>query len=90
MCAAHALLSASSSHRWLHCTGAPRLEEKFPDTTSVYAKEGTLAHELCELKLKKYTTAMAKATYTKAYNKIKNMSYGKVKWMKLQRPISTM
>lgn len=71
MCAAHALLSASSSHRWLHCTGAPRLEEKFPDTTSVYAKEGTLAHELCELKLKKYTTAMAKATYTRAYNKIK-------------------
>ena len=67
----HALLSASSSHRWLHCTGAPRLEATFPDTTSEYAKEGTLAHELCELKLKKYTTAMAKGTYTRAYNKIK-------------------
>ena len=69
--ASHALLSASSSHRWLHCTGAPRLEATFPDTTSEYAKEGTLAHELCELKLKKYTTAMAKGTYTRAYNKIK-------------------
>lgn len=69
--ACHALLSASSSHRWLHCTGAPRLEATFPDTTSEYAKEGTLAHELCELKLKKYTTAMAKGTYTRAYNKIK-------------------
>ena len=69
--ASHTLLSASSSHRWLHCTGAPRLEATFPDTTSEYAKEGTLAHELCELKLKKYTTAMAKGTYTRAYNKIK-------------------
>lgn len=69
--ASHALLSASSSHRWLHCTGAPRLEATFPDTTSEYAKEGTLAHELCELKLKKYTTTMAKGTYTRAYNKIK-------------------
>ena len=69
--ASHALLSASSSHRWLQCTGAPRLEATFPDTTSEYAKEGTLAHELCELKLKKYTTVMAKGTYTRAYNKIK-------------------
>ena len=71
MATSHALLSASSSHRWLHCTGAPRLEATFPDTTSEYAKEGTLAHELCELKLKKYTTTMAKGTYTRAYNKIK-------------------
>lgn len=69
--AAHALLSASSSHRWLHCTGAPRLEATFEDTTSVYAKEGTLAHELCELKLKSYTTPMAKGAYTRALNKLK-------------------
>ena len=66
----HALLSASSAHRWLHCTGSPKLEQEFPDTTSVYAKEGTLAHELCELKLKKYTTVMPKGTYTRAHNKI--------------------
>lgn len=66
----HALLSASSAHRWLHCTGSPLLEKEFPDTTSVYAQEGTLAHELCELKLKKYTTVMPKGTYTRAHNKI--------------------
>lgn len=66
----HALLSASSAHRWLHCTGSPLLEKEFPDTTSVYAQEGTLAHELCELKLKKYTTIMPKGTYTRAHNKI--------------------
>ncbi len=45
----HALLSCSSSHRWLNCTAAPRFEEQFPDEeTSVYAQEGTLAHKLCE------------------------------------------
>lgn len=66
----HALLSASGAHRWLHCTGSPLLEKDFPDSTSVYAQEGTLAHELCELKLKKYTTSMPKRTYTKARNKI--------------------
>ena len=66
----HALLSASGAHRWLHCTGSPLLENDFPDSTSVYAQEGTLAHELCELKLKKYTTVMPKGTYTRAHNKI--------------------
>lgn len=66
----HALLSASSAHRWLHCTGSPLLEKEFPDTTSVYAQEGTLAHELCEFKLKKYTTVMPKGAYTRVHNKI--------------------
>lgn len=45
----HAKLSASSSHRWLHCTAAPGFEAQFPQTTSVYAQEGTLAHEFCEI-----------------------------------------
>ncbi|MEI3133028.1 MAG: DUF2800 domain-containing protein [[Ruminococcus] torques] len=50
----HALLSASSAHRWLKCTKSARLEEQFPDTTSEAAKEGTLAHELAELKVRNY------------------------------------
>lgn len=45
----HALLSASSAHRWLACTAAPKFEEQFPDGTSTYAEEGTLAHHICEL-----------------------------------------
>lgn len=43
----HALLSASSSKRWLNCTPSARLEEQFAkDTGSVYAEEGTAAHAL--------------------------------------------
>lgn len=48
----HALLSASSSHRWLHCPPSARLEEKFDNETSVFAAEGTAAHELSEHKLR--------------------------------------
>lgn len=50
----HAILSASSAHRWLACTPSARLEEQFPDTTSEAAREGTLAHELAELKVRNY------------------------------------
>jgi len=51
---AHALLSASSSHRWLHCTPSARLEETFDDQSSVFAAEGTAAHELSEHKLRQF------------------------------------
>lgn len=50
----HALLSASSSHRWLHCPPSARLEEQFENTTSVFAAEGTAAHELSEHKLRSF------------------------------------
>ena len=49
----HAILSASSSHRWLECTPSARLELEFSDYESVAAKEGTAAHALAEHKLKK-------------------------------------
>lgn len=38
-------LRPSSAHRWLHCLGSVRFELEFPDETSEYAKEGTVAHE---------------------------------------------
>lgn len=50
----HAILSASSAHRWLVCTPSARLEETFPESTSEYAEEGRLAHNIAELKLRKY------------------------------------
>lgn len=48
---AHALLSPSSAYRWIHCPASARLEENFPNRESDFAKEGTLAHEICESKL---------------------------------------
>jgi hypothetical protein len=50
----HALLSASAAHRWLHCPPSARLEETLTESKSDYAAEGNLAHELAELKLRKY------------------------------------
>ncbi len=49
----HALLSASSSHRWLNCNPSARLEQEFEDRTTQVAEEGTAAHALCEHKLKR-------------------------------------
>ena len=49
----HALLSASSSDRWLHCPPSARLCETYEDKGSDYAAEGTDAHALCEYKLRK-------------------------------------
>ena len=49
----HALLSASSSDRWIHCPPSARLSETYEDKGSDYAAEGTDAHSLCEYKLKK-------------------------------------
>lgn len=53
---AHALLSASSAKKWINCPPSARLEEGIPETESAYAKEGTLAHAICELKLQKLFT----------------------------------
>ncbi len=68
----HAILSASSAHRWLKCTAAPRFEETFPEKTSEYAEEGRLAHSICELKLlKKFTVSITPKTFTTRFNKLK-------------------
>lgn len=68
----HALLSASSAARWLHCTAAPRLEAQFPETNSHYAEEGKLAHAICELKVIKHFTMQIKPrAFTAKLNKLK-------------------
>ena len=51
---AHALLSASGANRWLACTPSAKLEEQYGEKkSSPYAAEGTLAHELAELYLRR-------------------------------------
>lgn len=47
----HSLLSASSSSRWLKCPPSAILCKDIETNTSVYAEEGTEAHELAERKL---------------------------------------
>ena len=44
----HALLSCSGAHRWMNCPGSIKMSEGFPDKGSIYADEGTLAHEAGE------------------------------------------
>ena len=52
MAVKHAVLSASSSERWLNCPPSARLCEAYEDKGSNYAAEGTDAHALCEFRLK--------------------------------------
>ena len=49
----HAVLSASSSHRWLACPPSALLCAKEKDVSSEFAVQGTDAHSLCEYKVKK-------------------------------------
>ena len=49
----HALLSPSAAARWLVCTPCAVLEYRLPEQTSPYAEEGTKAHALAEMKLRR-------------------------------------
>lgn len=68
----HAFLSASAAHRWINCTAAPSFEAGFPNSGSVYADEGTLAHAICEnLARREFDTTANKAALTRELNKLK-------------------
>jgi uncharacterized protein DUF2800 len=45
---AHAALGASSMSRWEKCPASLRLAQKFPNSESAFAAEGTLAHKISE------------------------------------------
>ena len=64
----HALLSASSSHRWLNCPPSARLCENYDDKGSDFAAEGTDAHALCEFRLQE-------ALGIEAVNPIENLTW---------------
>ena len=68
----HALLSASGASRWMKCNPSARLEDMFPDCSSEYAEEGTLAHEISELKLTKYLKTMSLRTFNNKMKKLKS------------------
>lgn len=54
----HAILSPSSAKRWIHCTPSALLAEAKGSKSSVYAEEGTLAHEIAEYALTQYLEGM--------------------------------
>lgn len=67
----HSILGPSSAKRWMNCPPSVRLTEKMPDTTSVWAAEGTLAHDIAELKVKKkFTDPMGEQTFKRRLKKL--------------------
>lgn len=56
----HAVLSASSSHRWLECPPSAKLNAEIADKASEYAQQGSSAHELAEYKIKSFLGENAK------------------------------
>jgi len=77
---AHALLSASSSKRWLTCTPSARLEATLPEPTRApgqfdFSAEGTLAHEIAELKLKRQYDQIDEGEFERLYAVSKQSKY---------------
>lgn len=78
---AHAILSASGSQRWLNCNPSARLEEILPEVKFLgrdgfsYSAQGTLAHTLGELKIRKHYGKITQAEYDKEYEKVKSDRY---------------
>lgn len=54
----HAILSPSSAKRWINCTPSALLAEAAGSKSSVYAEEGTLAHEIAEYALTQYLNGL--------------------------------
>lgn len=68
----HAILSASTAHRWLTCTPSARLElDEQRDECSVYAAEGTAAHKLAEIKLSYRFGKITLSEYQEEYENFK-------------------
>ena len=49
---AHALLGPSGASRWMICTKSAKFSESCEDNFSVYADEGTAAHEYADIMLR--------------------------------------
>ncbi len=71
MAVAHAKLSASGAKKWLGCPPSAELEQQFPNSSSVYAEEGTHAHTLGELKIRE--SLKLPFPHEKNYNQMKVM-----------------
>lgn len=59
----HHRLSPSAAHRWFFCPGEPDARESAPETSSIYADEGTTAHWVGEQCLRATKKAQADPAY---------------------------
>ncbi len=66
----HALLSASGSDRWLNCPPSAKLEAGIEEKSSEYAREGTFAHALAELKLACYLENITALEYNRRLQRL--------------------
>ncbi|MGO1368543.1 DUF2800 domain-containing protein [Senegalia sp. (in: firmicutes)] len=71
----HALLGASSSHIWGACPPSARLGEHEENKSSIYAKEGTFAHNLSELKILSHLGEISKADFNKKLKVMKQNEF---------------
>ena len=67
----HAILSPSSAERWIHCPPSAVINAETPRTDTVYTREGTLAHAVCELKARKHFIGMGPQKYGAELRKLK-------------------
>lgn len=69
--AEHAKLSASSAKKWLNCAGSIALEKRIPKEESTFAQEGTTAHKLAEIKIKKALSQITQRDYANMIKTLK-------------------
>lgn len=50
----HALLSASSAKRWMNCPPSAKIESTMPEQQSLFATEGSFAHDVAHMLLVEY------------------------------------
>lgn len=67
----HAKLSASGAKRWMTCTPSVALEERFSESSSAYADEGTFAHKLAELIINYNLRNLKKSEFNKQFEELK-------------------
>ena len=72
---AHAKLSASGSAIWLNCPGSVEAQETYEDKGSIFAEEGTMAHEIADICLSTGNDAEAYIGRTLKSLKIKLSHY---------------
>lgn len=71
----HAVLAPSAAHKWINCPPSARLEEKFPDTVSTAALEGTFAHKLAETFLQNFFEFITAKIFQAEYQKLKENKF---------------